>query len=381
MNSNDAEMIDLVRKSGLIALDWYLARNPDIAGAAVDPVEHWYFTARTECRDPNFLFSVRDYLAATKGTADPTVNPLVHYLRDGESDSAAASPFFDAAWYRARYAQDIAASGASTALAHYLAHLRDPRFSPNAYFDTRYYLEQYPDVLSSEASPYQHFLTNGVLEGRNPSAGFDTQFYIRRHGIGTEINAFTHYLMIGRSKGLVTHPAEDRNVFTEVQKWTSPGPLFKSVTEPPTGRSKSPQADVFAYYLPQFHPIELNDEAWGAGFTEWRNVARGMPRFEGHYQPRIPRDLGFYDLRSPEALTDQIKLAQSAGLKGFAFYYYNFDGDRVLDLPVELFMELDHDFGFFLIWANENWTRTWDGQDRQVIKGQEYSTPAMQAVA
>ncbi|MBN8920081.1 MAG: glycoside hydrolase family 99-like domain-containing protein, partial [Rhizobiales bacterium] len=96
---------------------------------------------------------------------------------------------------------------------------------------------------------------------------------------------------------------------------------------------------------------------------------------------RIPRDLGFYDLRSPDSLAEQIALAQSAGLKGFAFYYYNFDGERVLDLPLDLFMDLDHDFGFYLVWANENWTRTWDGQDRQVIKGQTYSAQALAGIA
>ena len=171
-------------------------------------------------------------------------------------------------------------------------------------------------------------------------------------------------------------------MFTDLHKWTAPGPLFKKSVQATSVHSTNvPQADVFAYYLPQFHPTALNDAVWGTGFTEWRNVARGIPRFDGHYQPRIPRDLGFYDLRSPDAFADQIALAQEAGLKGFAFYYYNFDGDRLLDLPLDLFMEMDHNFNFFLVWANENWTKAWDGMDREVIKAQSHKWDALPFIA
>lgn len=381
MNAKDRELIELIRRSGLVTLDWYLARNPDVAAAGVDPIEHWYFTAKAEGRNPNFLFSTRRYLEENEDVAKSVENPLAHYILCGEAELRSPSIFFDARWYRAHHQREVEVGGYTTALAHYLQHLRDPRFSPNEIFDTGYYLETYPDITATGTVPYEHFLGNGVFEGRNPSQLFDTKFYARRNRIALKDNPFAHYLSVGRKGGLPAHPAADRNVFTETQKWTMPGPLFKTPKRDVRRAHRTPQVDAFAYYLPQFHPIEINDEAWGAGFTEWRNVARGVPRFEGHYQPRLPRDLGFYDLRSPDALMDQIEMAVAAGLKGFGFYYYNFDGDRVLDLPIELFMELDHELGFFLLWANENWTRTWDGLDRQVIKGQSFGWQALPAIA
>jgi glycosyltransferase involved in cell wall biosynthesis len=381
MNSDDRQLIDLIRRSGLLTLDWYLARNPDIAVAGVDPVEHWYFTARTESRNPNFLFSTEDYLKANDDVATSHWNPLAHYILFGEAEGRAPSLHFDSKWYRDRYGKFLDKRW-STALSHYLRHLRDPRISPNRYFDTKYYIEQYPDIAKSQLSPYEHFLSTGVFEGRNPSRSFMTTFYARRNGVPADKSPFTHFLSKGQNSNLVTHPADDRNVFTELHKWTTPGPLFKgSVQASATQSIKTPQVDAFAYYLPQFHPIALNDAVWGTGFTEWRNVARGVPRFDGHYQPRIPRDLGFYDLRSPDAVAEQIGLAQEAGLKGFAFYYYNFDGDRLLDLPLDLFIEIDHSFNFFLVWANENWTKAWDGLDREVIKAQSYKWEALPFIA
>jgi lipopolysaccharide biosynthesis protein len=130
------------------------------------------------------------------------------------------------------------------------------------------------------------------------------------------------------------------------------------------------RARVIAYYLPQFHPIPENDAWWGKGFTEWTNVAKAKPLFRGHYQPHIPADLGFYDLRCPEARYAQAALARSHGLEGFCYYHYWFGGRRILEHPIaEILKTGEPEFPFCLCWANHSWNSIWQGTpDRTLIE-------------
>jgi len=129
-----------------------------------------------------------------------------------------------------------------------------------------------------------------------------------------------------------------------------------------------------AIHLPQFHPIPENDAWWGKGFTEWTNVTKAKPLFKEHYQPKLPADLGFYDLRLEAARNAQAALAQEYGIYGFCYYHYWFNGKKLLEQPVEEILKTRKPgFPFMLCWANENWTRIWDGGSKNILVEQHYT--------
>lgn len=361
-------MMTLAR-SGLFDAAYYLATYPDIAAAGIEPFAHFFDHGFTEGRRPNPYFDPLWYLAQNPDVAAGGLNPLFHYALHGDAEGRRPSPLFDPAWYRTRY--DIPAG--ELALTHWLKHRTTGRFSPMADFDAEYYLGRNPDVAAAGVDPFEHFWFHGFREGRNPSAEFDVRFYAQRYLRGdVSENPFPHWLAHRHEPGVFGRmPDDEASVPREVRRFTRPGPDFEEFRPLPADAAK--RVKLLAYYLPQFHAFEQNDAWWGKGFTEWTNVPRGLPRFRGHYQPRVPRDLGFYALEGNETFRRQVEMAKAGGVHGFVFYWYWFNGTRLMEKPVErFFADASIDMPFCLMWANENWTRRWDGAESEVLISQDY---------
>jgi glycosyltransferase involved in cell wall biosynthesis len=276
---------------------------------------------------------------------------------------------FDPAWYREQYG----IGEGENALSHYLMNRLSCQFSPIPDFDIEHYALSYPDVVAAGIDPFEHFVSYGYREGRSPSANFDVKFYTARYlGGDTAQNPFLHFLAHKHEPGVFGRmPENETTIPREVKRYTKAGPDFEEFS--PLPASAPLRAKLLTYYLPQFHTFPENDAWWGRGFTEWTNVPRGLPRFKGHYQPRVPRDLGYYSLDDVETMRRQSSMAKAGGVHGFVFYYYWFNGKRLLEKPVDaLLSEPSIQMPFCLMWANENWTRRWDGAEAEVLMSQDY---------
>ena len=374
-----SEKTHLLNSAGIIDKKWYTERY----NVSTDPVEHYVLSGRFNGAQPNYYFEPTWYCHKYRLSEVNVEDALFHYIQIGERKGLVPSYRFDPLWYFNEYKIDILSSNA---LGHYISIGRELGNSPSKYVSVSDYTEDNPDVARAGQDVVEHFFERGWKEGRSPSRRFDSSFYRANHLYGfSELNPLQHYIEVGESRGLAVNSSEasillnaddttrfaDSKIPAAVKKYANPGENFEE--EAHFSLQSNPRIRNIAFYLPQFHAFDENNRWWGEGFTEWRNIMRGLPRYEGHYQPRIPRDLGFYDLNSEDVIFRQSELAKRSGISGFCFYYYWFDGTRLMDMPLDKFVSSPRiTSDFCIMWANENWTRTWDGMENNVLMQQNY---------
>ena len=372
---DDSKAIKIIQSSRLLDIDYYQKKYSIQASKTAEIVEHFFYFGARQGYNPNTYFNTKWYFEKNVDVMNSQMNPLLHYILFGEKEGRWPCPYFDPSWYKNKYRLRL---WKKTALYHYLTKGKKELYSPSSQINVRFYLQENPDVLKANIDPVEHFIEVGSKEGRKAIP--DENETPEKHALtSTPIHQIKNFIIktvkpkkANKNSSSVSPINNTFSVASEIRKNVIPNSSFENF-DASIAQQRSPTAKVIAFYLPQFYSFKENDEWWGKGFTEWTNVSKGVPRFVNHYQPRIPRDLGFYNLSSKTTIKKQIKLASDAGLHGFCYYYYWFNQKRLLDKPLDLFVEMEgNDFPFCLMWANENWTRSWDGLEKNILMHQDY---------
>jgi len=339
---------------------YYGARYGASIGGQTDLVSHYYQFGHLRGWQPAAEFNAQQYSANCMEKGD-TTNPITHYRRTISPGDEVFYGDADTITYANLPKQSPTLAMAEAQAAQ----------SGDAYVNTIRENVSIVNRTGIGAVNLGSKMGNTAKQGAKQSLGMAKRQTGRTLGYLSKRTGSSAFGALEAKFGIAQRDSKEVNIASQIKYFANPGPGFETPSRINTSLIPA-KAKTIAFFLPQFYAFEKNDEWWGKGFTEWRNVSRGTPRFENHYQPRIPRDLGFYDLTNVDTLKAQAELAKQSGIEAFCFYYYWFNGERLMDKPLDLFVDADIDQDFCIMWANENWTRTWDGFEGQVLIQQDY---------